>query len=479
MVHPNPHFESMCGVPTPENQGWQRDLAHFARQGVPGHPMMVPEGYGQWIPTQPGGMHGQPGMNMCFMNDQCGHPVSVVFVHPGPGQDVGHPGMMQGGVPVGWQWQSPNGATGGPPLTPEPPPAYRREDYAGRQARGRGRKGQPAVPVLFSARGRDLKMSHALSNETNSTQPSPRTLPDTSDLLKMVRASRTADAIEELLVSSPTDQQQKLLKQVIARAVELAFHPIGCRVVQKALSIMTPSQCRDLVREFAGHVANMSTNRHANHVVQKMVDEVDPSAMEFVVPEMEPVAVAVAKHKYGCRILQRVLLRFPRHLLGQLLQSTTDAPALVGDQFGHFVVEHIIEHHPDFRAKLMPTVLAEAAALGADSRTLPFVARVCERVLRCATEGREELLGQLRWRLLAGPGPASVEALAGTDHGAALLVAALPAASGEVQQLLVSRLQAMGDYERQKRVTTALRRMGVRVAARQRDCWGPGGGRGG
>merc|ERR1719408_105282 len=63
-----------------------------------------------------------------------------------------------------------------------------------------------------------------------------------------------------------------------------------------------------LAREFHGRVVEAMRCPNANHVLQKFIQRVPANSLEFVVDELRTHGfVAAAKHKFGCRVVQRLL----------------------------------------------------------------------------------------------------------------------------------------------------------------------------
>jgi len=95
-----------------------------------------------------------------------------------------------------------------------------------------------------------------------------------------------------------------------------------------------------LVREFHGHVVEAMRCDHANHVLQKFIQRVPASSLQFVVDELRVHGfVAAAKHKFGCRIMQRLLENLTSTQLVDLLNALLTAPVeLSKHASGHFVM---------------------------------------------------------------------------------------------------------------------------------------------
>jgi pumilio RNA-binding family len=137
----------------------------------------------------------------------------------------------------------------------------------------------------------------------------------------------------------------------------LSFEAVGCRVVQQALQLATPSEKEALVAELAGHVRSAMRSPHANFVIQKVIELVPSSLAEFVAEELTGTAPEVARHRYGCRIMCR-LLEHPNAKSAPLTEEIlADARHLCHHAFGHHVIDSVIEHGTVSERSRISTVL--------------------------------------------------------------------------------------------------------------------------
>jgi hypothetical protein len=163
----------------------------------------------------------------------------------------------------------------------------------------------------------------------------------------------------------------KLIKD---RVFQLAMDADGCRLVQAALQEGSRKTQSDIVAELKGHVCEMVASPHANHVLSRLIELLPPSSVTFVLEEM----VArwspdyVAKHKFGCRILERIIEHFPvsagtcallASFLDELLEN---AEAHCFHAMATFIMQHLLEHGSDkHKATIVKALLGclEKAAL--------------------------------------------------------------------------------------------------------------------
>jgi len=99
-----------------------------------------------------------------------------------------------------------------------------------------------------------------------------------------------------------------------------------------------------------------------NHVVQKCIEQCPSPLIQFIVDTFQGKVYSLATHPYGCRVIQRILEHCSQpkrnkndNVVGgaagisaqlnllkrELLQCTI---SLVQDQYGNYVVQHVLEH---------------------------------------------------------------------------------------------------------------------------------------
>merc|ERR1712100_16519 len=114
-----------------------------------------------------------------------------------------------------------------------------------------------------------------------------------------------------------------------------------------------------------------------------------------IVKELLGYGVGTAKNKFGCRILIRLLEHAPSsqgtvQLMEELLEQVGD---LIRHEFGHYVIEAILEHGLDTHKMTIYSVLEQEAVWNVCSRNAVFV---LDRALKQAT-WRSQLLTAFKY----------------------------------------------------------------------------------
>jgi pumilio RNA-binding family len=71
--------------------------------------------------------------------------------------------------------------------------------------------------------------------------------------------------------------------------------------------VIEVDQQAKLVRELDGHILKCVKDQNGNHVIQKCIERIPPSVIQFVVDSFTGQVYSLATHPYGCRVIQRIL----------------------------------------------------------------------------------------------------------------------------------------------------------------------------
>lgn len=134
------------------------------------------------------------------------------------------------------------------------------------------------------------------------------------------------------------------------RVWAMSREPSSCREVQRALEEATSDAQREaIVRELKGHVWEALRCPHANYVLQKCIVTSRPQAMQFVIDELlkkgPGAAQQAACHRFGCRILERLLEQcLPDQVNALVADLLNDVVGLATHLYGNYVIQHLIEY---------------------------------------------------------------------------------------------------------------------------------------
>mmetsp|Transcript_36814 Transcript_36814/g.83297 ORF Transcript_36814/g.83297 Transcript_36814/m.83297 type:complete len:413 (+) Transcript_36814:62-1300(+) len=219
--------------------------------------------------------------------------------------------------------------------------------------------------------------------------------------------------------------------------VPLSFDAAGCRAVQQALHVVDRKIAVDLAAELRGHVCEAIRSPHANYVIQKVIEVLPMAQASFVADELRGMGVEVARHRYGCRILCRLLEHSasdagPVALIDEVLGEVS---GLCRHSFGHYVIQSVLEHGSPEQRQQIAAALRGELSRSVQNRNACYV--IENALSYCSVEDRQALVEGL---LNGGPG--RLAALAQHQFGSHV-VRALLRLPGEGAQVALGQLQAV------------------------------------
>jgi len=189
--------------------------------------------------------------------------------------------------------------------------------------------------------------------------------------------------IQKFFEYGSPEQRRILAEQLVGQVLKLSLQMYGCRVVQKALDSVPIEQQVLLIGELKGHVIKCIEDQHGNHVVQKCIERLPTDRINFIVESFEgPSASRMAKHCYGCRVIQRLIEYCSSSQISPLLEEVLRCcTELATDQYGNYVVQHVMEHstRPGDRAHIMLIVRKTILSLSCHK----YASNVVEKALAC------------------------------------------------------------------------------------------------
>lgn len=208
----------------------------------------------------------------------------------------------------------------------------------------------------------------------------------------------------------------------------MAMEAEGSFELQKFLESSNNVTIIKLADEFRGHVCEMVESPHGNHVLQRLIELMPPKSVSFVLDEIAVKWKAgyIARHKFGCRVLERIIEHFPAcqgtgtalaRFLDGLLQN---ALSHFFHSFATFVIQHILEHGTLEQKQLVLEhvkkdlwkVATDVHASGVLNKALSYAPADEQRALVSAILENEGLLA----RMAIGKKPAASKMLRVADH---------------------------------------------------------------
>merc|ERR1712194_611268 len=172
-------------------------------------------------------------------------------------------------------------------------------------------------------------------------------------------------------------QRRGLAQELVGNVLALSFHMQGCWVMQRALDFLEGPGNQEqltLARELEGEVLRLVSNQNGNHVVQICIQKMPSHQVNFILEAFVGHANRMARHTYGCRVLQRLIEHcLPEQLeplVGELVNEGGGLAELCQDEYGNYVVQSLAERvDAPFRDKLVDTLCEKALVFAGSEET--------------------------------------------------------------------------------------------------------------
>lgn len=197
----------------------------------------------------------------------------------------------------------------------------------------------------------------------------------------------TSESCAELMqgLEAGDELRAEALASMRKSVLSLTLDAGGCRVVQFALQVADINAAVDVIADLRGHVVEAMQSPHGNYVLQKIVETLPVVHSGFIAEELGVMgAGAVARHRYGCRVVCRML----EHCAAEEPATTfiSEVLAEAGDlcrhAFGHHVIQCIMEHALPGQRELIFDALCCDLSRNVRNRNASFV---IEKAFTCCS----------------------------------------------------------------------------------------------
>ncbi|KAF9576116.1 mRNA binding protein puf3 [Mortierella alpina] len=272
--------------------------------------------------------------------------------------------------------------------------------------------------------------------------------------------------IQKFFEHGAQEHKAVLARQMEGHVLSLTLQMYGCRVVQKGLEYVQSDQQAQLVKELEGHVLRCVKDQNGNHVIQKAIECVPAEHIQFIMSAFTGQVYTLATHPYGCRVIQRMFEHCEDTKTPLMDELHRYIPNLVQDQYGNYVIQHILE-----RGKLTEKSLVVSKVMGQVLQLSKhkFASNVVEKCVAYGSSlDRQKLIEEV---ITAKPDGTSPLALMMKDQFANYVVQKmLDVVDGEQRDVLVAKikphLQPLKKYTYGKHLITKVEKLMALQASR-------------
>lgn len=175
------------------------------------------------------------------------------------------------------------------------------------------------------------------------------------------------------------------------------------RNLQSFLDLANYEDAARVASAFRGHVRQAYQSQHANYVIQKIIAVTPANMGIFIAEELLGMGASTARHRYGCRVLCRLIEHWlddsgpaggrPWPVASLIDEILSDAVALCRHQYGNFVIQHLLDYGREEHKHLISLACSEDLISNASNRN---ASHVIEKALeKCGEIDRIAITGKL------------------------------------------------------------------------------------
>lgn len=187
----------------------------------------------------------------------------------------------------------------------------------------------------------------------------------------------------KLVEHSSVKQRGTLVRNILPDLMSAALDKFGSQSLQKMFPQLEDEQIFQVIDGLKNNAALLIKHEKANYLVQFFLEQMPPRHSQWVYDGICQHMKDVGTSRFGCVIIKKCLDRATSEQREKMIEKASqNVVALVEDQYGNYVVQHILERYPDepTSQKMIQGLLGRCVELC----TQKFSSNVIEKCLRAA-----------------------------------------------------------------------------------------------
>jgi hypothetical protein len=165
--------------------------------------------------------------------------------------------------------------------------------------------------------------------------------------------SQNGNHIVQRFIESLPEKIQEIIALLRPHLVELAIDNCGCRVVQRRFEKYDVATLEPLVTEVLRSAPRLATNQYGNYVVQNILEARHAEHVSMLVKTFQGHFYEFSTHKFASNVIEKCIrgavraeqiLIFAEVIGDDGAYEEERIARMVGDQFGNYVIQRIIEY---------------------------------------------------------------------------------------------------------------------------------------
>uniref|UniRef100_A0A7N0RDZ9 PUM-HD domain-containing protein n=1 Tax=Kalanchoe fedtschenkoi TaxID=63787 RepID=A0A7N0RDZ9_KALFE len=182
------------------------------------------------------------------------------------------------------------------------------------------------------------------------------------------------------------------LSDMFGHVIEFSMDQYGSRFIQQKLEAAKVDEKEKIFSEITPHARTLMTDVFGNYVIQKFFEHGKKNQRKELADQLRGHVLSLSLQMYGCRVIQKRSLEYcndPRTqeiIMNEVMQSVS---TLAQDQYGNYVIQHILEHgKPHERCAIISKLAGQIVKMSQQK----FASNVIEKCLTFGGPKERQLL---------------------------------------------------------------------------------------
>ena len=164
--------------------------------------------------------------------------------------------------------------------------------------------------------------------------------------------SQNGNHIVQRFIEMLPNRLEEIVVELQPHVASLVIDNCGCRVMQKMFDIYEIAKLRPLVDEVLSCAADLATNQYGNYVVQNILEDGPDDDIATLIESFRGGFYNFSIHKFASNVIEKCIRRADDEQKDEIFAEIIGEPKkwqndhilkMVGDQFGNYVIQRIIE----------------------------------------------------------------------------------------------------------------------------------------
>nr|CAB3445787.1 unnamed protein product [Digitaria exilis] len=164
--------------------------------------------------------------------------------------------------------------------------------------------------------------------------------------------------IQQAIEVATIEEIVMVYEEITPYVCMLSIDVFGNHAIQKVFDVAEQDQRLEMAKELSSKVLICVCDKFANYVIQKCIECLPSKHIEFIFQSLRGKVAALSTHAYGWHVVKK-MLAYSSHnpeihhtVTAEIIES---AKILSADQYGNYVVQHLLEHGSPIKRSMMVT----------------------------------------------------------------------------------------------------------------------------